>query len=162
MSEIKTIATGCVQYELEIEIKAGRPAVWRALLEQPDRWWLPDFRMVDEASTVEFDVRPGGRGLIEYRDGGGFLVWYSVQFFQPEAFKLYLVGNVAPDWGGPSTSNLCLSLEERVLGEGGDGSVLKISDAHHGHVSESYVGSLKDGWAQLFGEGLRRHVESVG
>ncbi|QDV42588.1 hypothetical protein Enr13x_24360 [Stieleria neptunia] len=156
MSELKTFEIGCVQYELEIEIKADRTVVWKALIEQPDRWWLPDFRMVDEASTVEFDVRPGGHGLIESRDGGGFLVWYTIQFYQPDEFKIYLVGNVAPDWGGPSTSNLCLSLDRR-----GDGSVLKLSDTHHGHVSEAYMGSLKDGWAKLFGEGLRRHVESV-
>ncbi|MEM9645761.1 MAG: hypothetical protein AAF989_12295, partial [Planctomycetota bacterium] len=115
----------------------------------------PDFRMVDEASTVEFDIRPGGRGLIEYREGGGFLVWYSVQFYQPENFKIYLVGNVAPDWGGPTTSNLCLSLEENDTG-----CVLKISDAHHGRINDAYIGSLNDGWKQLFGEGLRSHVET--
>lgn len=147
--------TGCVQYELEIEIKAEQQAIWSALIEETNAWWLPDFHMVDEASTIEFDVRPGGRGLIEYREGGGFLVWYTVQFYQPEQFKIYLTGNVAPDWGGPSTSNLCLSVESRDAG-----SVLKVSDAHHGRVSDAYIDSLKDGWNQLFGEGLRSHVEA--
>lgn len=156
MIELKTFETGCAQYELEIAIAAERRVVWEALIEHPDRWWLPDFRMVDESSTVELDVRPGGRGLIEYREGGGFLVWYTIQFYQPDAFKIYLVGNVAPDWGGPATNNLRLSLEESE-----DGCVLKVSDTHHGHVREAYMKSLRDGWTRLFGNGLRRYVESA-
>ena len=71
MVETKTSKTGCVQYELEIEIKAEQQVVWNAIIEETNAWWLPDFHMVDEASTVEFDIRPGGRGLIEHRDGGG-------------------------------------------------------------------------------------------
>lgn len=155
MVETKTFAVGCIEYELEIEIRAEREVVWRALLEETNAWWLPDFHMVHEASTVEFDVRPGGRGLIEYREGAGFLVWYVVQFFQPEQFKVYLTGNIAPDWGGPSTSNLCLSLEELD-----GGCVLKVSDAQHGRVNEANISSLQDGWNRLFGEGLRAFVES--
>ena len=155
MLEIKTSETGCVQYELEINIKAERQAVWKAIVEETNVWWLPDFHMVDEASTVEFDIRPGGHGLIEHRDNGAFLVWYSVQFYQPEQFKIYVIGNVAPEWGGPSTSHLCLSLEEHH-----DGCILKVSDAHHGCINVAYVNSLKDGWGRLFGEGLRHHVES--
>ncbi len=148
--------TGCVKYELEIEIKAPRDTVWRALIDETNAWWLPDFHMVDEASTVEFDVRPGGRGLIEYRDNGAFLSWCTVQFYLPDQFKIYLVGHVAPDWGGPSTSNLRLSLEEHQ-----DGCILRVSDAHHGHVDEGNIRSLKEGWGRLFGDGLRRHAESI-
>lgn len=78
MVETKTSKTGCVQYELEIEIKADQQVVWNAIIEETNAWWLPDFHMVDAASTVEFDIRPGGRGLIEHQDGGGFLQWYTV------------------------------------------------------------------------------------
>ncbi len=154
MLETTTSETRCVQYELEIQIRAPRQTVWQAIIEETNIWWLPDFHMVDEASTVEFDVRPGGRGLVEYRDEGAFLVWYTVQFYLPEQFKVYLLGNVAPDWGGPSTSNLCLSLEESE-----DGCCLKVSDAHHGCVSDQSVDSLKSGWERLFGDGLRDYVE---
>ena len=154
MLEITTSETRCVQYELEIQIKAERHIVWNAIIEETNVWWLPDFHMVDEASVVEFDIRPGGRGLVEYRTDGAFLLWYSVQYYLPEQFKVYLLGNVAPDWGGPSTSNLCLSLEEHH-----EGCILTVSDAHHGRVNEEYVNSLHSGWGRLFGEGLRRHVE---
>lgn len=155
MVESETSETGCVQYELKIEINAERQVVWNAIIEETNAWWLPDFHMVDEESLVEFDVRPGGRGLIEYHEGGGFLIWYSVQFYQPDEYRVYLIGNVAPDWGGPSTSNLCLSLEQNAAG-----CVLRVSDAHHGRVTESYINSLKDGWGRLFGEGLCSYVES--
>jgi hypothetical protein len=157
MLETTTSETRCVQYELEIQIRASRQTVWQAIIEETNIWWLPDFHMVDEASTVEFDVRPGGRGLVEYHDEGAFLAWYSVQFYLPEQFKVYLLGNVAPDWGGPSTSNLCLALEECD-----DGCLLKVSDAHHGCVSDQYVDSLRSGWGRLFGEGLRDYVERSG
>ncbi len=154
MIETKTSETRCMEYELEIQIKAERHTVWKAIIEETNVWWLPDFHMVDEASVVEFDVRPGGRGLVEYRTDDAFLLWYSVQYYLPEQFKVYLLGNVAPDWGGPSTSNLCLSLEEHQ-----EGCNLKVSDAHHGCVSEEYINSLKNGWGRLFGEGLHHHVE---
>ena len=154
MVETKTSASRCVQYELEIEIKADRATVWKALIEETNGWWLPDFHMVDESSVVEFDVRPGGRGLIEHRDNGAFLSWYSVQLYLPEQFKVYLLGHVAPDWGGPATNHLCFFLEEHQ-----EGCTLKVSDAHHGHVSDDYINSLNDGWGRLLGDGLRRYVE---
>ncbi len=144
----------CVQYELEIQIDAPLERVWRALTDEIDAWWLGDFHMVDPNSTVEFDVRVGGRGLIEYRPDGSFLLWYSVQAFLPEQHKIYLVGNLAPDFGGPSTTNLSLSLVARD-----DGCTLRITDAHHGCVDESTVASLKNGWQQLFNDGLRKYSE---
>jgi len=144
-----------MQYELEIAIAASRAVVWTALIDETNAWWLPEFRMVNPASTVEFDVTAGGRGLIEFVPDGAFLSWYAVQMFLPERFKVYLVGNLAPEWGGPSTSNLCLALDEAE-----DGCLLKVSDAHHGRVDANSAESLKNGWQQLFGDGLRRYVEA--
>ena len=40
-----------------------------------------------------------------------------------------------------------------------EGCTLKVSDAHHGHVSDDYINSLNDGWGRLLGDGLRRYVE---
>lgn len=142
------------QYELEIEIDAGRERVWRALLEETNSWWLPDFHMVDAQSVVTFDTGPGG-SLIEQVPGGGSLKWYDVQYFLPDQFKIYLVGHMAPEWGGPSTSSLSLAIDERD-----GGCVLKVTDAHFGNVTEASVESLSNGWRQLFGEGLKPFVES--
>lgn len=144
----------CAKYEMEIRIEASPESVWKALVEDTNAWWLPDFHMVDADSTVEIDLSPGGRGLVEHRADGSFLQWYSVQSCLIGQHKIYLVGYLAPDFGGPSTSHLGLSVEAD-----GEGSVLKVVDAHVGAVDESALGSLELGWSRLFQEGLRDFVE---
>lgn len=156
MSDLSTAEFGCHQYELEIAIKAPRQRVWDALIHETNGWWLPDFHMVGKDSVVEFDLSPGGRGLVEHLDGSGFLVWYEVQFYMPEQFTLHMVGNLAPEWGGPATTNMKVHVEESA-----DGSLLKISDAHHGRIDRVRLGSQKDGWQQLFTDGLASHVEKT-
>jgi len=144
----------CVQYELEIEINAPCERVWKAIVEETNLWWLPDFHMVAPDSIVTFDTSPGGRGLVETLENGGGLLWYSVQFCLPDQFMIYLVGHIAPDWGGPSTSNLKLAVEASD-----SGSVLRVTDAQHGNVDETSIESLSSGWKQLFTDGLREFVE---
>ena len=144
----------CVSYELEIEILASRERVWEAIFDETNLWWLPDFHMVGSGSVVTFDPVPGGSGLVERLENGGGLLWYDVQFCLPNDFKIYLVGHVAPDWGGPSVSHLKLALNESEAG-----CVLSITDAQHGNVDLKNVQSLQDGWAGLFTEGLKKFVE---
>ena len=143
-----------IQYELEIEIQATRQRVWKAIIEETNGWWLPDFHMVGADSIVSFDPAPGGKGLVEELDGGASLQWYAVQLNQPQKFTVYLVGHVAPDWGGPSTSHLKLGLKETETG-----CKLQVMDAQVGRVSEQSIESLSDGWGQLFGQGLKPFVE---
>lgn len=151
----KTADAGCSQYEFEIAIEAPPERVWKALIEETNLWWLPDFHMAGENSVVEFDPNPGGRGLVETADDGGGLLWYSVQYYLPQQFQIYLVGHVSPDFGGPSTSNLKLALVEN-----NGGCILRVTDAHHGNVGEKSMQSLADGWTQLFGNGLKNFVET--
>ena len=151
----KTSEASCVQYELEIAIEAPCDRVWEAIFEETNFWWLPDFHMAGEGSVVTFDPTPGGKGLLEQVENGGGLLWYHVQYCLPSEFKVYLVGHVAPDWGGPSVSHLKLALEES-----GTGCVLKITDAQHGNVDLKSAQSLHDGWAQLFSVGLKAFVET--
>lgn len=154
MVETSISEASCAQYEWKVSINAPIHRVWDAILQDTNRWWPPDFHMVDPESVVEFDVSPGGKGLMERHRNGRFLQWYAVQCFMPEQFKIYLVGNIAPDWGGPSTSNLCLNLTEEK-----GACILSIVDALHGRVSPQSIESLKAGWQQLLGEGLRTFVE---
>ena len=146
----------CVGYHLEVEFSAPADSVWGALLNDVNLWWLDDFHMVGPDSTVELDVSPGGKGLAEYQPDGSFLQWYAVQCYLPAQRKLYLVGHLAPEFGGPSTSSMTLSLEEH-----GEGCRLLIHDAHFGNVNQKTVESLKTGWQQIFVEGLKRHVENA-
>ncbi len=151
----KTTPASCVQYELEIEIEASCERVWKAIFEEVNFWWLPDFHMAGEGSIVTFDPAPGGRGLVENVEGGDGLLWYQVHFYQPNEFKVYLVGFIAPDWGGPATSHLKLALDPSDRG-----CVLRVIDAHQGNVDPKTVQSLSSGWAQLFTDGLKEFVEN--
>jgi uncharacterized protein YndB with AHSA1/START domain len=142
-------------YELEVHIDAPPNRVWQAITAETNAWWLPDFHMVGEGSTVTLDTRAGG-GLIEHLEGGGSLLWYTVQWCRPQEFTLYLIGQTARDWGGPATSHLKLQIEPR----GTDACTLKVSDALHGHVTEGSARSLEEGWTTLYSDGLKRYCES--
>ncbi len=148
----KTSDTRSVSYELQIPIQATKEKVWKAMTDETNAWWLPDFRMVGENSVVTFDARAGG-SLIETKEDGGSLLWYTVQMCQPKT-AIYLVGHIAPDWSGPAISMLKLSLEETD-----DGCILSISDAIFGHVTDENTACQEKGWNQLFGDGLKAYVE---
>jgi uncharacterized protein YndB with AHSA1/START domain len=144
-------AAQVAQFELEVELDAAPEQAWRALTEEIDRWWLPDFRATGEGSTVRLEVRPGG-SLVESQADGTELVWYTVQMVRPGS-DLYLVGHIAAEWGGPTISMLKLSLAAR-----GTGSVLSIADSLLGRISDSKLASTVDGWRELFGSGLQNYL----
>lgn len=141
-----------IKYEFEVPIKRNAKAIWSEMINEIDLWWMSDFRALSEDSKVTFDAKKGGQ-LLESAKDGSTLEWYRVQMVCPEK-SLYLVGNIAPDWGGPTTSMLKLSLEDRD-----DGGVLIVSDALLGSVTEASAKSAEDGWKRLFVDGLKAHVE---
>lgn len=154
MTDSALNVANCFQFELEIEIAASRDRVWKAIFEETNFWWLPDFHVADPDSTITLDPQPGGRGLIEETSDGGGLQWYTVQMYLPRQFKVYLVGNIAPEWGGPTTSNLKLALEATD-----QGCVFKLSDARHGNIDQQQTQSFQDGWRELFTKGLKSYCE---
>ena len=141
-------------YELELPIQAKRDVVWEALTVSINEWWLPDFRILGPDSRVELDPVLGGH-IAEHGADGAALVWYTVQMVVPGK-SLHLVGHIAPAWGGPTLSMLQLKLEATD-----EGTVLKISDALVGVMSETQLTSLQSGWKQLFGDGLAAWVTRV-
>ena len=86
---------------------------------------------------------------------GEGLLWFTVHWINPAQQTLYVVGHIAPDWGGPATSNLKIWIEASA-----DGCILRASDAHHGNISDENLNSLKSGWTMLFTDGLKNWVES--
>jgi uncharacterized protein YndB with AHSA1/START domain len=148
-----TYEVKAIGYELEVSIDAPKEVVWKAMTEETNAWWLPDFHMVGAGSTVSLDTRAGGQ-LVESMPDGGSLLWYTVQMCV-EGESLDLVGHLGPDYGGPATTLMRLALEDR------DGAtVLKVRDALYGHVSDAAVASLSSGWKMLFEDGLKHHVEA--
>jgi uncharacterized protein YndB with AHSA1/START domain len=139
---------------VEIAINAPRGRVWKALTDETNAWWLPEFHILGAGSVVTLDPRAGG-GLIEQVEGGGSLLWYTVLMNQPDEFTMHLVGHTAPPWGGPHTSLLQLTVEAT----GAETCLLKVHDARFGHIDEATIKSHEEGWTWLFTDGLKRFVE---
>ncbi|MEM8671687.1 MAG: SRPBCC domain-containing protein [Planctomycetota bacterium] len=154
MTRNQSTAT-CINYELEVDFAASITSVWEALLQETNLWWSSDFHMVGPDSHVELDTEPGGKGLVETAPDGSFLQWYHVQAFLPEQRKIFLIGFLAPEYGGPSTSSLRLSLEPTD-----DGCKLMIQDSHVGDVNTQTAESMAEGWSVVFGDGLKKHVDA--
>ena len=155
MQAIQSPEVSYRDYALEIDIAASPERVWDAIFEDVNLWWLPDFQMAGADSKVSFDPQPGGQGLIEEAPDGTCLQWYTVQFLVPKSRKVYLVGHIGPEWGGPCVSHMKLSVEQTD-----SGSRLCIHDALFGAVSDATSNSLADGWKMLFADGLKKHLES--
>jgi uncharacterized protein YndB with AHSA1/START domain len=154
MTEINVTDSKIIKYQFEVNIARAPGEVWPLMTEKIDAWWMNDFRALGEDSTVSLSPRTGGL-LLEKSPGGGTLEWYKVQMCTPGA-ALYLVGYMAPDWGGPTISMLKLGLEERE-----QGSALIVSDALMGNVTESSAKSAASGWETLFGGGFKDYAQSL-
>lgn len=141
-----------IKYRFEVPIKRSATDIWTLMIDEIDAWWMNDFRALGEGSKVTLNAAIGGQ-LIESAADGSSLEWYRVQMVSPGK-SLYLVGYMAPDWGGPTTSMLKLAVEDRD-----NGGALIVSDALSGNVTEASARSAEDGWKTLFGDGLKGFVE---
>lgn len=141
-----------IKYQFELPIKRSAADIWALMVDEIDRWWMDDFRALGEGSKVTLSAETGGQ-LIERAADGSILEWYRVQMVSPGK-SLYLVGYMAPDWGGPTTSMLKLAVEDRD-----DGGALIVSDALLGNVTEASASSAEGGWKMLFGDGFKMFAE---
>lgn len=141
-----------IKYQFEVPIKRSAADIWATMIDEIDAWWMNDFRALGEDSKVTLNAETGGQ-LIESAADGSSLEWYRVQMVSPGK-TLYLVGYMAPDWGGPTTSMLKLAVEDRDIG-----SALIVSDALLGNVTEASARSAEEGWKILFKDGLKEFAE---
>lgn len=149
----KIMKAGAARIELEVSIEAPVEAVWRALVDEPNAWWVPDMRCVAGDSKIAFEPKAGGH-LIEENFSGGSLLWFTVIAIEPQR-SLNLAGSLAPPFGGPCQAFLLIELEGR------DSSTLvKIVNTMHGHVDESSLEPTSSGWRLLFEDGLKKFVET--
>lgn len=153
MTAINVTDSKIIQYQLEVSIAQTPDKVWSIMTDSIDAWWMNDFRALGENSKVSLSPSTGGQ-LLEESPEAGSLEWYRVQMCTP-GVALYLVGYMAPDWGGPTISMLKLGVEARE-----QGSALIVSDALMGNVTESSAQSAASGWETLFGSGLKDYAES--
>lgn len=141
-------------YELHINICASRQESWHVLTQQINGWWLPEFRILGTDSEVTFRADAGGQ-LVEKSPDGRTLLWFTTQMVVPRE-TIYLVGHCAADWGGPYISMLKLSLHDEQ-----NGCRLDVHDSLMGNVKSGQLTSVKDGWCQLFTDGLKKMTEKL-
>ncbi|MEE4537735.1 MAG: hypothetical protein V2J51_04490 [Erythrobacter sp.] len=141
-----------IKYQFEVPIQRSASDIWPLMIDQIDDWWMDDFRALGEGSNLTLNAETGGQ-LIEIAADGSALEWYRVQMVVPGK-ALYLVGYMAPDWGGPTTSMLKLAIEEHR-----ENCALVVSDALLGNVSEASASSAEGGWRTLFGDAFKAFVE---
>lgn len=153
MTDIAVADAKIIKYQFEVPIRRKPEDVWSLMTQSIDAWWMKDFRALGEGSTVSLRPETGG-GLLETTPEGMSLEWYRVQMCIPGS-ALYLVGYMAPDWGGPTVSMLKLGIEARE-----EGSALIVSDALMGNVTEASGASAESGWKTLFGEAFQAFANS--
>lgn len=135
--------------ELEITIAAPIERVWQCLTAETSDWWPAGHFANGDSKNYTLEPWIGGRMYEESGDGNGVL-WYTViRIAAPQTIEL--AGQTSITWGGPSTSILTLNLKSE-----GEGTVLQLTDAAFGHVSED--DGTEGGWRSLM-EAFKGYLE---
>jgi DNA-binding transcriptional ArsR family regulator len=146
-------ASGVVDVALEWPVAASPQRLWRALFEQPERWWPAGHRAVGGDARMHFEPKLGAR-LREESESGGGIIWYEVIAIEPMR-SVDLFGHLAARYGGPASSLLHIEI---VPGTKDGSSILKLTDSVFGRVGPNLRASLTSGWQAIVGEGLVAHV----
>lgn len=124
----------------------SRETVWEALTAGIQNWWPKEFYIGTydgiAPEGIELDSRVGGL-FVERWGGGDGLLWATV-ITSVTPRHLLLVGDSAPQFGGPNRA-----FTEFKLSEAGEGCELAFTHSPHGVVSEATAGTLEVGWNTL-------------
>lgn len=133
------------QLELEIDINATPERVWAALTEDISQWWPAEFYAGGEDGKRSYvlEAHPGGR-MFEQWDAGGGVLWGNVVLVEPNVC-LKVLGNVFPNWGGPTEWYGTWELTAQD-----NGTRLKYSESDVGRIADSGVGEKIKGWTFLW------------
>ncbi len=142
---------GVAETKLEITVRADPARVWAALTDEITHWWRKDYYTNPATKRFVLEPKVGGRMYEDWGEGAG-LLWYTVVAIEPGK-SLRLAGHLFPEYGGPSSSLLTLTLESK-----GKATILKLEDSRFGRVGTE-SGSLEEGWRGLFEEALKAYVE---
>jgi len=153
MTELQMLESKIYKYDFTVTIQKKTELVWDLLINEINQWWLGDFRALGEESVISLDISAGG-ALNEQTKDGASLEWYRVQSVIPRD-SIYLVGYMAPDWGGPTLSMLKLAVKSE-----GEYCVLSVSDTLMGNVSDSKAENAQSGWKLMFEDGFKTFAES--
>ncbi len=140
------------QVELEVWLAAAPEGVWTALTKEAGKWWPREFYV--GANPRGFHIEPvlGGRMYEDWGDGAG-LMWAQVIGIDPLR-SIDLIGHLTAAFGGPATTQFRIALSAK-----GKGTVLSVSDTIFGNLADDKCERTREGWAILFDQALRKHVE---
>ena len=148
----RILAASAARIELETAIKAPLAMVWKAVVEQPDAWWVSELRCVPDSKIV-FAPQAGGH-FVEQNESGASLLWFTVIAIEPP-HSVNFAGAIAPPFGGPCQVYLHLHLEQHAAG-----TLAKLISSMHGHLDEGMLPEIESGWRLLLEKGLKRFVET--
>ncbi len=138
--------------ELSVLIAAPRERVWKGLIEEIGEWWPQDF-FTTPSPRFTLEPRIGGYMFEDTGDGTG-AIWFQVTGIRPPE-SLNLQGHIAPPYGGPATSLLTFTLEDR-----GDETLFKLSDSLFGVLPDKDQDCMDQGWRQIFEQNFKSYMES--
>ena len=137
----------------EIVIHAEIDAVWDCLVNKTSKWWSRDFYTNPKTKGFYIESRIGGRAYEDFGQGEGFVWSEVIGVDSPNA--IHMKGLLAPAFGGPAISYISIHLQAD-----GASTILKLSDALLGAVSEKGAAQIEAGWKMIYGEAFKHYVES--
>lgn len=155
MQPSKTAAAGIVSVALDVPIAASMERVWKALVGELSLWWRRDFHTSARTKRMVLEPSVGGRLYEDFGAGEGVL-WYTVVAID-RGKRLLLEGRLFPEYGGPATSLVDVTLSSLP----GGGTLFQLTDSLVGRVGPKTAPTIRSGWALLFDEGLRPYVEKT-
>lgn len=141
--------------DFEVEIAAPVDRVWYCLTRETSNWWPRDFYTSERTRRFVIMAKLGGLVGEDFGMGGG-VIWYKVIGVAAPT-SLTLLGHLTPTFGGPSMSTLEITLEPK-----NGATVFRVVDAVLGPVTDGLSDNLLNGWKTIFGEGLKKWIESGG
>lgn len=141
---------GSFQIEQEVEIRASRERVFKALTEEINEWWA--FRLGAKDSRFSFEPKINGVFYEDWGNGQG-AVWGTVIYLK-EQEEIRMNGLLGMK--GAVNSNYTYKLEER-----GNSTVLKLSHHAVGLLEPQWEEAHQHGWHELLGQYLKKYVEEA-
>lgn len=139
---------------LRFDIDGSCARVWKALIHETDHWWSKDFYTQPDTQSFIIEEQLDGKMYEQGLDGNG-LIWGTVIGLQ-KGKEISIRGNLSHRFGGPAISFLHLKLEE---GEETTCALI-LDESYMGAVTDKLKEDITAGWKAIFGESLKKYVES--
>jgi len=136
------------QIELEFTLAASCEAVFEALTQDVDRWWV--FRVVEGISVMRLEAKVGGLFVEENASGDGRL-WGTVEYIERNR-RLRLRGPLGMNTAVDSVYSFTLQPQDA-------GTLLQIEHRAIGDIAPDMGQAHHDGWISLVIEHLKSFVE---